>query len=350
MAFHCGLLRYLAEHNRLEDVSKISSVSGGTLLTGLLLQINGMKWPTSAEYLESNALELKTAMTSVNLEREMICQLIKPWNWRYILSRANILALAICKAWGISATLDDVPASPTWSINGTTAETGKRCRFKGAELLDWVLGSTKVSRLPLQDAMAMSAAFPGLVGPYVFPCSQHEWSLPIFGNPQEHTLAHKKYKRIHLYDGGVYDNLGLEAFYDAGQGVKPGMEGSIVISDAGAPLPTGFSLGPFNLFRLKHVADIMSDQVRSLRVRGFVPFALAQKGRGAYLHIGLHVDEAARMFKTSLPDGEWLAPREVAEAAAFPTRLKRLEASDFDLLERHGYESAKMGDAIFQYL
>ena len=46
----------------------------------------------------------------------------------------------------------------------------------------------------------------------------------------------------------------LEAFFDAGRGPKPGMDGAIVVSDAGAPLPTGFDMGRLNIFRLKHVA------------------------------------------------------------------------------------------------
>ncbi len=36
MVFHLGVLRYVAEQERLEDIQCISSVSGGSLVTGLI--------------------------------------------------------------------------------------------------------------------------------------------------------------------------------------------------------------------------------------------------------------------------------------------------------------------------
>ena len=50
MAFHAGVLRYLAENGLLESVKHVSSVSGGSLLVGLLLRLNKYKWPTSVLY------------------------------------------------------------------------------------------------------------------------------------------------------------------------------------------------------------------------------------------------------------------------------------------------------------
>ena len=40
MVFHLGVMRHLAERGLLESVDKISTVSGGSLLVGLLLQQN----------------------------------------------------------------------------------------------------------------------------------------------------------------------------------------------------------------------------------------------------------------------------------------------------------------------
>ena len=41
--FHMGVLKYLAEKNKLEEISYISSVSGGSLLIGLLYSLNNNK-------------------------------------------------------------------------------------------------------------------------------------------------------------------------------------------------------------------------------------------------------------------------------------------------------------------
>ena len=38
--FHMGVLKYLAEKNKLEEISYISSVSGGSLLIGLIYSLN----------------------------------------------------------------------------------------------------------------------------------------------------------------------------------------------------------------------------------------------------------------------------------------------------------------------
>ena len=41
--FHMGVLKYLAEKNKLEEISYISSVSGGSLLIGLIYSLNHHK-------------------------------------------------------------------------------------------------------------------------------------------------------------------------------------------------------------------------------------------------------------------------------------------------------------------
>ena len=41
--FQMGVLKYLAEKNKLEEISYISSVSGGSLLIGLIYSLNNNK-------------------------------------------------------------------------------------------------------------------------------------------------------------------------------------------------------------------------------------------------------------------------------------------------------------------
>lgn len=350
MAFHAGVLQFLAENEALERVIRISSVSGGSLFVGLLLHLNGMRWPSSKEYLELLLPQLREKLVTTDLGMVALGQMARPSNWKFVLSRANILASAIGRAWGIDATLDDLPVTPIWSINATTAETGKRFRFKGGELRDWVLGTANVKDFPLCDAMAVSAAFPGLIGPYVLKSNTYQWELPVYSATKNIHLANEIFEKIHLYDGGIYDNLGLEAFFDAGQGLKPDMLGTIVTSDAGAPLASGFDLGRLSIFRLKRVTDIMSDQVRSLRVRGLVAYALKEPGSAAYLRIGATAEELAHQFKIIVPPGAWMTKERVVAAATVPTGLMQLTSEAFDLLQSHGFESASLGDIVFCYL
>ena len=51
MVFHLGVLRHLAERGVLEDVERFPPCSGRSLLIGLLLQQNHMRWPTSEQFL-----------------------------------------------------------------------------------------------------------------------------------------------------------------------------------------------------------------------------------------------------------------------------------------------------------
>lgn len=118
----CGVLRWLAETERLETVEHISSVSGGTLLIGLVLGTNEWRWPNSAQYLNSAAPRLRLELTTKNVPMVGALRLLVPANWRYIASRANVLAQAIERCWNVAGTLGYLPSKPIWSTNGTTAQ------------------------------------------------------------------------------------------------------------------------------------------------------------------------------------------------------------------------------------
>lgn len=339
MAFHLGVLRLLAERRLLEDVHRISTVSGGSLLIGLVLQVNSMRWPSSEEFLSTIYPGLREKLTKRSLQWGAVRQLMNPWNMRFLLSRANLLALALRHEWGVSAKLAELPACPEWSINGTTAENGKRFRFKRSDIGDYTLGYAAPGDFPLASALAVSAAFPGGFGPLKLDATQFDWRRRRqWGAPpgSEESVA-IGYESLHLYDGGVYDNLGLEPFFDAGRGESKHPDNLIIVSDAGAPLPSGFSFFSFSPFRLKRVADIMADQAHALRVRTFSNYLQQKSGRGAFLYIGTPVS-------TQAPDDS------AAFAAGFPTTLRRLDVSEFDRLAGHGYLVAKQVEQTYGLL
>jgi NTE family protein len=328
MLFHLGVLRLLSERGMLENVQRISTVSGGSLLVGVLLQENQLQWPTSEKFLSEIYPKLREKLCRRSLQWGAVRQLLSPWNWRFILSRSNLLALALQKEWGVRGLLRDLPRNLDWSINGTTAENGKRFRFKQADIGDYALGYARSVNFPLASAIAVSAAFPGGFGPLElntdgFEWKKREWDAPI-GSEASVDLG---FKKLHLYDGGVYDNLGLEPFFDSGRGTPKQLDSFILVSDAGAPLPIGFSLMALNPFRLKRVADIMADQSHALRVRAFHHYLQKGDGRGALLYIGTPVET------------EWPC-KSAAFAAGFSTTLRRIDMSEFDRISEHGYRVA----------
>jgi NTE family protein len=348
MAFHAGVLRYLAERGMMEQVVHVSSVSGGTLAAGLVFSLHGWTWPTSKAFLEEGHSILRTVITGRSVAAEALCRLLDPTSWPYLLSRANILARAIEKCWDVRSPLDALPATPTWSINGTTAETGRRFRFKGDRCGDYELGYAKASGFSVAQAMAVSAALPGAIGPLVIPTGKLQWfKRPHWDAPASSEVpVTLPYKRLHIYDGGIYDNLGLEPLIDVGTLTLKGEVDFILCADAGTPLsrvPLGFTFSPFRAMR---ILDLALDQSRALRIRALSQF-LRRGWVGLYAQIGANAVDRLNSYRDTSPQAaemllrrEWLSADEVRAAATHPTTLFKLSELEFDRLERHGYESA----------
>lgn len=331
MAFHLGVIRYMAEHGLLERVARISTVSGGSLLMGLIYRFCDFGWPTSQQFLDKTYAQVGEQLCSRSLQAGTLFQMLKPWNWRFCLSRANLLALELQKNWGLDVPLSVIGSSPEWSINGTTAENGKRFRFKGSEIGDWELGYAQAPGFPLGSALAVSAAFPIGFGPLVLRADAYTWKKRAWDAPKgSEQVVDIGSKRLHLYDGGLYDNLGTEPFFHPGKQQPKNPNDYIIVSDAGAPLPHGLRSGPLNPFRIKRMMDIMSEQSRSLRIRAFTNYLQANPGSGAQFLIGTPV---------SGPNCE-----EARFARTFPTSLKRLKRAEFERLAGYGHSVAKDGE------
>lgn len=355
MAFHAGVLRFLAEAGILGRISHISSVSGGSLLTGLIFKLSGWDWPAGKDYGARVFSEIRRIMTETDLGAHALRGLMSPPNWKYLLSRANMVAEAIESLWGIKARLVDLPKRPVWSVNATTSETGRRFRFKETGVGDYELGYAAASEFKVADAMAVSAAFPGVIGPFVIETSRYEWrKRETWDLPKDdEQVKEPPFERLHLYDGGIYDNLGTEPLFDSGKQCQKDGSDFIMVSDAGAPLGR-IAPGWFRPFRLKRVADIMGDQTRALRVRSFVNFLQRHPEDGAYIQIGAIAEEKLRTYsrynpaaaETLLRDS-WIGVGDVAHAAGCQTTLRRMNRVDFELLTRHGYETAKWNIGLF---
>lgn len=338
MMFHLGVLRYMAEQGKLERIDRVSTVSGGSLLIGLILGESSMRWPSSEHFMKHVLPTLREKICTHRLVRQSLRRLVLPWNWKFALSRANLLAIALEKEWGVVNKLSDLPSAPEISINGTPAENGKRFRFKRDKLGDYTIGYAPTGDYQLANALAVSAAVPGIFGPLVLEMRQFKWERrPYFGAPEGSEVpVTPKFDCLHLYDGGVYDNLGIEPFFDAGKRLPKEGSGIVIVSDGGAPLKEGFSFRRINPFRFKRFADILSDQSRSLRVRGFMSYLTANPGAGAYLYIDTPTNGNA-------PGECPLAKR----ASHYPTTLCRPTFEAFDAISEHGYAVATRAASLY---
>ena len=128
---------------------------------------------------------------------------------------------------------------------------------------------------------------------------------------------------------------------------KPNKQHRVIVLDAGAPLWRGFGMSSLNPFRLKRLMDVMMDQNRALRVRGFINYVVQSK-EGGYLGIVRTPNLRDAIKKQS---GEHFMSNALAsQVASFPTSLRRLSEENFDLIAQHGYETAKLTQIEFPYL
>lgn len=360
-AFHAGVLYWLAEQGKLEEINHVSSVSGGSLFTGLVFHVSEYQWPTSDHYLRIVYPRIKEILTQTSLQGDAVCRLmLNPLNWRFLLSRANVLAQSIEKLWGIRGTLGQLPQKPIWSINGTTAENGKRFRFKNSKGGDYEIGYADFTHFSLARAMAISASFPGGIGPLTLDTDEYKWhKRELWDSPDPPSEFVPPFTSLHLYDGGLYDNLGIEPLFDIGRrALKKSAEeiNFIIVSDAGAPLTRLHLPHLLRWRRLKRFMDIVMDQARALRVRVFVSYLQEKPSGGMYLQIGSDPNDRIQKYATNinsigqheLGKEQWLTPEDVRNVASFPTTLRKMSEEKFDAAARHGYETAKWNKALFQ--
>lgn len=325
MAFHMGVLRRLAEKGEMEKVRRVSSVSGGSLITGMIVTEAGMSWPESDRFLRDIYPALREKLCSRSLMKGMILSLLRPSHMRFILNRANLMAYHLAKKWGITARLSDLPPCPEFSFEGTTAENGRRFRFNRDNMGDYDSGYTHCGKLPLATAMAVSAAFPGGIGPLKLYTASFVWTKPEdWKQPHKQATITPEFDTLNLYDGGVYDNLGLEPFFNVKTNKPKGKSGYLLVSDAGSPFTKGFSMFALNPLRLKRIMDVMQEQCRSLRVRGLWGYLEENPEKGAYIWINADLEkpELAKLR---------------AFAAGFPTTLRKLSEKEFDDLAEYGF-------------
>lgn len=361
--FHLGTLLRLAKSGHLSAVSHISTVSGGSLAVGLVLSANGNNWPTSAEYSEKVLPAIRELVTTRDLQWDMLCQtLMKPW--RFVTGRGLSLAKAIEETWGITASLQALPAEPCWFINTTNYYTGKNWRFSRQRMGDWRSGYLDAPDVPLSLALAASAGVPYVVGTTHLDLPLGDWYHQKPGSRERTPMTAPAEESIRLWDGGVYENLGAEALHKIGNGfVYPEIR-FLLLSDAGMRLAEGRQnvkgaiyfngLMPCLSMNIRSL-DIVTDQTRALRSRLLVSEMVAGRLPGVYIRIG----NTANYITKAAGESNYPTPKISAEAAVslatFPTVLSRLNGPIFDQLVTHGYETtdATLGayhPALFPYL
>ena len=318
MLFHLGTLWRLNELEYLPKLDRISSVSGGSITSGVL----AMNW---------ERLEFNDQNCAMKFD-EMVTQPIR----RMASTSIDVSSVIGGIFGGISekvaehyhdnlfgdTMLKDLPDPPRFVFNATSLQTGVLWRFSKPYMGDWIVGLVMEPDIDLATVVAASSAFPPVLSPAILKLDPNS-----FQGGQEPPPPGVKYpdfrQKIVLSDGGVYDNLGLETAWKRYT--------TILVSDGGAAL--GMQADPAHewLGQGLRVTDVIDNQVRALRKRVLIASYTNKAREGAYWGIGTNI--ANYKLKNALQCDYKLTQ----QLAATPTRLSALDDARQKQLIDWGY-------------
>jgi NTE family protein len=220
------------------------------------------------------------------------------------------------------ATLQNLPDHPRFVINATNVQSGVLWRFMRPYMRDYRVGEVKIPHVPLAKAVAASSAFPPFLSPVRLELHNDDFT-PKSGD----DLQFPPYTtEVVLTDGGTYDNLGLETAFKR--------FGTVLVSDGGGKMSPEEEPHADWARHSYRVLEVIDNQVRSLRKRQLIEPFERKARKGTYWGIRTHIKDY------ELADSLLAAEDRVAELAATPTRLKRVDEERQERLINWGYASA----------
>jgi NTE family protein len=339
MLFHLGALWRLNQLGYLKQLTRVSSVSGGSILAAVL----GHRW-AGLEFAPSGP---GGAAVATNLEGEVAAP-IHALAGRTLDVRVGLvgalvpgttisgrLAAAYRRHLFGGATLQDLPGDeegPRFVINATNLQSGALWRFSRPYIADYRVGMIAEPEVTLADAVAASSAFPPVLAP-ARPRFEAAQYLPKSG---EDLQTPPFTTRPVLADGGVYDNLGLETAWKSCK--------TVLVSDGGGAFKA--DEGRFGLFRgwrwrewgtqTVRVLKTVDNQVRSLRKQQVIDGYQAPEDSDGH-RLGTYWGIRSDIANFKLPTGTSVPHEESLRLAAVPTRLAKLDADTQERLVNWGY-------------
>jgi NTE family protein len=269
MLFHAGALARMNELGLLSRAQRISSVSGGSIMSGHL----ALAWSKLGNADTNGTFaHFKTAVVdpTLSFSRQKIDIVdaltgLLPWN-----SASEQVAQSYEKYLFGTKTLQDTPDSPRFVFCATNLQTGVLWRFSKPYAGDYVVGRIDKPAIRVSHAVAASSAFPPVLSPFVLQLpagSFTNWSTGPSANtglnPNLDASGIDGFRsRVILSDGGVYDNHGVEPI------IKRYLTN--FVSDGGAPFQRTADLQTDWISQLRRILDVTDNQVRALRRRDLI--------------------------------------------------------------------------------
>lgn len=317
MLFHLGTLWRLNELGYLRKLNRISSVSGGSITSGVL----AVAW---------QHLAFDDAGVSTNFDSLVVSQIRKMAGKtidigsvvRGILSFGSIgdkVANAYNRYLFGAKTLQDMPDEPRFVINATNVQSGALWRFSKPFMWDYRVGEVKNPQIKIGVAVAASSAFPPVLSPVILKLNSSDFTPNSGKDLQREPFTSK----VVLTDGGVYDNLGLETAWKNFE--------TVLVSDGGGNLPAQGKPWRNWFIHMVRVLFIIDNQVRSLRKRQTIDSYKLGVRKGSYWGIRTNINDYQLSDALDCPFEKTL------KLANISTRLKRLDSTTQETLINWGY-------------
>jgi len=327
--YHLGVIRFLRDAGKLQQVSDIASVSGGSILAAHLV-LNWDRYTGDDEgFDEASSEVIKLVQFDVrnHIVRRLPMQIpLRLLARLHLFERRGATPNAILERcyrthlYG-DRCLYELPEQPTLHILTTNVSTGVLSVFNRNGLFIAHRGASsgqKFEHVPGQMAsiprvVAASSAFPGFFPPV-------EITAADLGVPEG------EFPTEFFTDGGVYDNMGLRAFSWLKR--QDARLESVLVSDAGKPFQmlTDAALGLIG--QSVRASDILWDRVWQLEREIFGH----RKG-----FVFLPITELVELSE----DPTALPPVIQTELKSIRTDLDRFSNQEINVLVAHGYEVAR---------
>jgi NTE family protein len=341
MLFHVGAILRLNQFGLLGRLSRVSSVSGGSITAGLLaLRWPRLQWTDDKASVIPESLEAEFVSPLRDLARNTIDLSAIGWGsinpFRTI---SDEVIAAYDKYLFEGATLQNLPDEddkatpkvPRFVITATNVKTGSLWRFAKKYMADYRVGIVDLPDVPLAVAVAASSAFPPFLSPLRMNLDRFTFRPGIPDGDVPRSLRAEAV----LTDGGVYDNLGLEPVWKRYK--------TVLVSDGGKPDEDDLQPADDWARHSRRLLDLLQHEVASLRVRQIMNAftGKADPHLGTYWGIGT---DASRYPARGLT-----CPRAATDGIAhIPTRLAALNDSDQERLVNWGYAACDL--AVRSYL
>jgi NTE family protein len=352
--FHLGVIQRIAELGWLERVDVISAVSGGSILAAYL----ALHWDrmlraggTVNAFQDVIARPFVEILTSENFILRWAARL---WESPFrkvrdgTFTRTKLAGKLYSEMFFDGQTCADLPQRPYLILNAASLLSIRAWRFTRGGLGDSRIGHAAWGDKPflLGEAVAASAAFPPLFPPPRIRSSDYDFGRPIYG---EKPLPLRKY--IPLSDGGVYDNLGLEAVQKptAMPGLAEPLPAAefLIVSDAGYPAQFRFRSSGIPVLSeallLYRVDDIAREQVCAQRRRELIAKFRDSSSllKGVLIPLSSSLEKLGpashQAYSTHVPPGHQVPEALLALISSIRTHLDRFTALECEALMYHAY-------------